>query len=303
MNKFDIKTINNQPTKVKSMPLSHSCVQFRGRLKPAVDTLQLSTKNTNVVNKLKLAVTAFIGALGSLFLNKSQRTEETGVNANISTKKVTSITKENTYGYKIPEPLENTTTIKLDGYYKPMEAKFYKENNEDFAIICDNKFKVEYLDKETAYKRKFANNIYVKAGIAEQNYLIQKGDSDFAILTPTENNKYDGAFDKLSKDYNLNLFLDNFEINENGIVFDKNGKKIKIEILEDDDVRLTQKSKNEIYRILWGKLFESGVYKRAQEIYAFDWYDPDTNYEQEFHYCMDGWDDVLDEVKQLLEDY
>lgn len=65
----------------------------------------------------------------------------------------------------------------------------------------------------------------------------------------------------------------------------------------------SSKSKDEIYRILWGKLFESGVYKRAQEIYAFDWYDPDTNYEQEFHYCMEGWDDVLDEVKRLLEDF
>lgn len=60
------------------------------------------------------------------------------------------------------------------------------------------------------------------------------------------------------------------------------------------------KSRDEIYRILWEKLFESGVYKRANEIYPFDWYNPDTSYEQEFHYCMDGWDDALDEVRQLL---
>ena len=62
----------------------------------------------------------------------------------------------------------------------------------------------------------------------------------------------------------------------------------------------TSKTRYEVYRLLWGKLFEGGVYKRANEIYPFDWYNPDTSYEQEFHYCMDGWDDALDEVRQLL---
>ncbi len=65
----------------------------------------------------------------------------------------------------------------------------------------------------------------------------------------------------------------------------------------------SSKSRNDIYRMLWEKLFEGGVYKRAKEIYAFGWYNPDTNYEEEFHSCMYGWDDVLDEVKQLLIDY
>jgi len=62
----------------------------------------------------------------------------------------------------------------------------------------------------------------------------------------------------------------------------------------------SSKSKDEIYRILWGKLFEGGVYKRTQEIYPFDWYDPDTSYEEEFHSCMCYWDDALDEVRKLL---
>jgi len=62
----------------------------------------------------------------------------------------------------------------------------------------------------------------------------------------------------------------------------------------------TSKTRYEVYRLLWEKLFESGVYKRAKEIYAFDWYDPDTNYEEEFHSCMYGWDDAIDEVRQLL---
>ncbi|MBR6907796.1 hypothetical protein IKN40_04850 [bacterium] len=62
----------------------------------------------------------------------------------------------------------------------------------------------------------------------------------------------------------------------------------------------SSKCNDKIYRILWKKLFEGSVYKRAKEIYAFDWYDPNTSYEEEFHSCMRGWDDALDEVKQLL---
>lgn len=64
----------------------------------------------------------------------------------------------------------------------------------------------------------------------------------------------------------------------------------------------SSKCRNEIYRMLWEKLFDAGVYKRAKQIYAFDWYDPDTNYEDEFRSCMCGWDDALDEVRQLLKD-
>lgn len=73
--------------------------------------------------------------------------------------------------------------------------------------------------------------------------------------------------------------------------------------LENKLLHHSSKCEDEIYRMLWEKLFEGGVYKRAKEIYVFDWYDPDTSYEEDFHSCMSGWDNAINEVKQLLRDY
>lgn len=252
MNKFDFTTTNNNSIKTKPQTFVTSNVQFRGRLKPVVDTLQLSTKNKNVINKFKLTVTTFIGTLGSLFLNKSQKTEEN--KTQVSENNISSIqepeinqVEDVINGYLIPKPLEETSTIKVNNYYQTVEAKFYKEDKEDYAIICGDKFKVDYLDKDKALKRKIINDIYTKAELAEPNYIIKKGDSEYAILTLGENNEPKSVLDKLNREYNLNLFSDDFELKDNSIIFNKNGKETKIEILEDDDTRLTQKTANKIY--------------------------------------------------------
>ena len=166
MNKIDFITTNNSSIKTMPQTFAVSNVQFRGRFKPVVDTLQLSTKNKNVVNKLKLAFTAFIGTLGSLFLNKSQKVEETKeqVSENninpIQENKIKQVEEENNNGYIIPKPLEGTSSITVNNCHQAIEAKFFKEGNEDYAIICGDKFKVDFLDKNEALKRKIVNDIY-----------------------------------------------------------------------------------------------------------------------------------------------
>ncbi len=253
MNKIDFITTNNSSIKTMPQTFAVSNVQFRGRFKPVVDTLQLSTKNKNVVNKLKLAFTGFISTLGSLFLNKSQKVEETKeqVSENninpIQENKIKQVEEENNNGYIIPKPLEGTSLITVNNCHQAIEAKFYKEGNEDYAIICGDKFKVDFLDKNEALKRKIVNDIYNKAELAEPNYIIEKSDSEYAILTLVENNEPISVLDKVNREYNLNFFSDDFELEDDFIIFNKNGKETKIEILEDDDTRLTQETADKIY--------------------------------------------------------
>ncbi len=55
------------------------------------------------------------------------------------------------------------------------------------------------------------------------------------------------------------------------------------------------KSGEEVLTACRNKNMEDGIW-----LYDLCYYYPDTNYEEEFLSCMCGWDDALDEVRQLI---
>lgn len=59
---------------------------------------------------------------------------------------------------------------------------------------------------------------------------------------------------------------------------------------------------DEMWKIIYDKVFSKKINGRLQEIYSFDWFDPDASYEDDVHSWLSGLDECYEkEVKILLE--
>lgn len=59
--------------------------------------------------------------------------------------------------------------------------------------------------------------------------------------------------------------------------------------------------RDEAFKMLYDKAFSEKVNRRLQDIFPFDWYDPDEGYDDGYIAWKNVLDDVVEKVKKMIE--
>ena len=174
-------------------------------------------------------------------------TEEVKETVNPEEKVESPVKASETPFFTVPKADKTLTPIKIN-QNRDFCGRPYQKDGRNFITISGNDYEIHYCSMDTITDRLFATELYNNAGfkrIAKRNIIDIDGKTGY--LEPVSNKAPLYAIEKLDQRFGINIYLDEMDIRSDYVRFYKNGREVRLQIVEESDPRLNNDTENTIF--------------------------------------------------------